>query len=163
MQALLAERFKLQVHTETRVVPVYELVAARGGVHLPAAKTPCYARDLDRPTPPPASAPPWGLGRSTRDGIEVLGSTMPDFCVALSRMPLRLDRRKFVDKTGVAGHFDFNLRFPADLSGGPAASGPDADEERLQLALRSAGLQLRPAKGTDEVIVIDRAGRATQN
>jgi uncharacterized protein (TIGR03435 family) len=106
------------------------------------------------------------MGQRKRDGIEVQGATMADFCMSLSNIPLRLDRRRFVDKTGISGHFDFDLKFPDDTglpleSGGPPIQMDDLS--RLQSALRKVGLQLTAAKGADDAVVIDHAERPTAN
>jgi uncharacterized protein (TIGR03435 family) len=177
MQALLEERFKLKIHRETREVPVYALVVSKGGIRLPAAQVACFTQELGHPRPPlaPGQTPPpmCGWGREDGAGIQVHGSTMADFCLALSGLPLRLDRRRIIDKTGIAGQFDFDLKFsPEDSAiateqGIPASSAaagdPAPDLTRLQGALRRVGLQLAPAKGTAEVIVIDHAERPSEN
>lgn len=161
MQALLEDRFKLKIHRETREVPVYALVASKSGVKLPAAKTECWSLYLGRRPAPPKDGQPvavCGHGQMTKDGVEVHGSSMADFCVALAHVPLRIvDRRKFVDRTGVAGRFDFDLKFPD-----PAGDQFD-DLVRLQEALARFGLQLKSEKGQDEFIVIDHVERPTAN
>ena len=86
---------------------------------------------------------------------------MSDFCLAL--MPLQLDHRKIIDKTGVPGQFDFDLKFLAEDAAPSSAADPSADLARLQGALRSVGLQLVQAKGTEEVVVVDHAERPTAN
>jgi len=173
MQSLLEDRFKLKIHRETREGPAFALVAAKGGLRLPAAKVACFVQNPGQPRPPlqPGQTPPplCGWGRQTGDGIAVHGSTMEDFCLALSGLPLRLDRRKIVDKTGVKGQFDFDLKFPPEdpgLDGEPGArSAPDpaADLARLQGALRGAGLQLVQAKAPYEFLVIDHVERPSAN
>jgi len=177
MQALLEDRFNLKIHKETRQVPVYALVARKRGVRLPAAKVGCFALSPGNPIPRPKPAqtlpPICGLGKRDTDGIAVHGSTMADFCVALSRMALRLDRRRFIDKTGLAGQFDFDLKFPPnDTSpymepGASAApetrSSPEDDFWRLKGALWTVGLKLVPTIGPGEVLVIDHVERPTAN
>jgi uncharacterized protein (TIGR03435 family) len=57
LQALLADRFQLRVHRETRQMPVYELSAARGGVKMRrTAPGECVPYDANA-TPPAAPAP----------------------------------------------------------------------------------------------------------
>jgi uncharacterized protein (TIGR03435 family) len=164
MQALLEDRFKLKIHRETREVQVYALIVSKGGVKLPAAKTECWTPDLGRKfTPPKEGQPPpqrCGMGERTRDGVEIRGATMAEFCVALAHTPLRItERRKFVDKTGIAGRFDFDLKFPSDLAEGSQVD----DLVRLEEALAKVGLQLKSEKGQDEFIVIDHVERPTAN
>jgi uncharacterized protein (TIGR03435 family) len=162
-QALLEERFKLKIHKETREVPVYALVSAKARLKLPAAKAACITLDPDHPFPRPKEGDPHpegcGRGRMTKEGIEVHGSTMAEFCQALTHTPFNFpDRRKFVDQTGIAGRFDFDLKFPDD----DPDTVPD-DFLRLQWALQKVGLQITSAKATDEFIVIDHAERPTAN
>lgn len=168
MQALLEDRFKLKIHRETREVPVYALVVTKAGLKLPAAKVECFALDVDRPPsrakqgqPPPPSC---GFGKRTRDGIEIHGTTMAEFCAALANTPLRMERRKFIDRTGVARRFDFDLKFPAEVTAEEGAARPPIDDlDRLQDALSRVGLQLKSEKGQDEFIVIDHAERPSAN
>ena len=83
---------------------------------------------------------------------------MADFCLqASTRFAIRLDRR-VIDKTGVTGSFDFDLKWPEDLSPSP----PD-DFDRLDGALRHVGLQLTPSKGVGDFLIIDRAERPSAN
>jgi uncharacterized protein (TIGR03435 family) len=159
MQALLEERFKLKIHKETREVPVYALVSAKARLKLPAAKVACITLDPDHPRVGGPHSEGCGRGRMTKEGLEVHGSTMAEFCQALTNTPLRTpDRRKFVDKTGITGRFDFDLKFPDD----DPDTVPD-DFLRLQWALQKVGLQITSAKGTDEFIVIDHAEHPTAN
>jgi bla regulator protein BlaR1 len=167
MQALLEDRFKLKIHEETRVVPVYALVVAKAGLRLPAAKIDCWDWSLPfagrREGQPPADR--CGRGQYTRDGVGVHGSTIADFCVALTSMPLPLgmERRKFVDKTGITGRFDFDLKFPAELTAGEGAPWLTGDFVGLQDALSKVGLELKSEKGQDDFIVIDHAEPPTPN
>jgi len=90
---------------------------------------------------------------------------MADFCVALNKMPLPLgmERRKFVDKTGITGRFDFDLKFPAELTAGESAPWLTGDFVGLQDALSKVGLELKSEKGQDDFIVIDHAEPPTPN
>lgn len=130
--------------------------------------------DFGRPfTPPKEGQPPpqrCGFGQRTKDGVEVHGSTLAEFCVALAHTPLRWERRKCIDKTGITGRFDFDLKFPAELTVEESAPGatqipgyPTDDLVGLQDALSKVGLQLKLEKGQDEFIVIDHAERPTAN
>jgi uncharacterized protein (TIGR03435 family) len=188
MQALLEDRFKLRLHRETREIPVYALVVVKTGLRLPAAKVNCilmgpeYRRLMQEYMQRQGKAklvtadfdalpPRCGEGKLNLDGLQMHGATMDDFCLAVSsRFPLRLDHR-VIDKTGVAGHFDFDLTWapeeriqsPPDAPNGAAAHDPADDFTRLQGALRKFGLQLVPAKGPGEFLVIDHVERPSAN
>ena len=72
-QSLLAERFKLKMHFETREMPVYELIIAKGGARLPApndTKPPAAAPGSASDAPP--RAPQMGGNEMlTKDGVKV--------------------------------------------------------------------------------------------
>ena len=137
---------------------------------MPAAKVDCYTQNPDQFPPPPkpgqAYPPLCGRGCLSRDGIEVHVATMADFCRALTNLPLRVDRRLFIDKTGPGGRFDFELKFSAD-SGVPIEPNTAPviveDLELLEDALGRVGLKLVAAQGPDDVLVIDHSDRPTPN
>ena len=172
MQALLEDRFKLKAHKEIREVKAYALVAANGR-RPPAAKTPCFTRSPEHPFPRPEPGQPFPTicgfnGIRNSDGIQIRGSTMAEFCMALSKTPVNLDSRKFIDQTGITGRFDFDLKFPyPELpleQGDPAAPRfPPEDFTNLQGALLKLGLKLAPTKTSAEFVVIDHAERPTPN
>jgi uncharacterized protein (TIGR03435 family) len=145
MQALLADRFQLKVHHESRELPIYNLVAAKSGVKMKS---------------------------STSDSS---GSSMSDKSFTAHGLPLEaivfyfsnIVGRQVVDKTGLTGNYDFTLtwtpdemRAPSDASAATAAdSGPSifsAIEEQL-------GLKLVSAKGPVDVIVVDHVERPSEN
>ena len=78
LQSLLADRFKLQVHWETREVPEYSLTIAKGGPKL---------RHSDRPDDdiPRVQTTESAGGRETPSGISYTHESMGDFAWALSR------------------------------------------------------------------------------
>ena len=147
LQSLLAERFQLRVHRETRELPVYLLVVAKNGPKLAAAK----GDEAE------AGARIEGPGRLT--GVR---ATMPELAAALSR-PLQ---RTVIDRTRLGGAYNFTLRFVPDAGsvkpgGDPAGSGDGPD---LVTALQEQlGLGLQTGKGPVEVLVIDHAEKPTPN
>jgi uncharacterized protein (TIGR03435 family) len=161
MQSLLEERFKLKVHRETRDVLVYALVGTKGGLKAPPAKVACFAPGSGPPTwrqgvdqPPPLCS----LGKPVKGGMEIHGVTMAEFCLAAWRGGF-LDRN-IIDRTGIAGRFDFDLRWPSQDEDVRTA---EDRFDRLQGALSQVGLKLVEAKGPAEFIVIDHAERPTAN
>jgi uncharacterized protein (TIGR03435 family) len=141
LQSLLADRFKLRVHYESKVQPTYELVLAKGGLKL---------------KPLPANQKP-GWGRSVRGELEMHGRSIAEFAHFLSQM--NLVGRTVVDKTGVAGNYDIDLKWTPDDQQGTPDAGPTlitALEEQL-------GLKLVPAKGPVDALVIDHVERPTEN
>jgi len=175
MQALLAERFHLAVHRESRESPVYELVLDKPGKTGPnlqpnSAGPPCFvAGDAD--SVPAQKGLPATCGALTplapsvpgRMRMGVRGANMEQIAGYLAI--LGATDRDIVDGTGLPGTFDFSIEWTPDSIGPlppnfqPDPTGPaflDAVREQL-------GLRLRPATGLVEMLVIDRIEQPTPN
>jgi uncharacterized protein (TIGR03435 family) len=142
LRQLLADRFKVRVHHETRNLPIYNLVLARpeGGIG-PALRATA-----------PDCGPLCGSIRSTAPG-NVTATSVSVGSIAHT-MSAWL-KRTVVDKTGIDGNVDFTLTYaPEGVSDSSAPSIFTAVQEQL-------GLKLEPATGPVEVIVIDSAERPT--
>jgi bla regulator protein blaR1 len=175
LQALLAERFKLRVHQERRELPMYALVASRPDRTLGARLRPFTGECIANPTrgaapvpetpngllpvsepakgPQPCLASPLGVGRLSARGLP-----MTDLAVMLARLPAV--SRRVVDRTGLAGRFDYDLEWtPTVMPSGasPAAStDPSNAGPNLFTALQEQlGLKLEPGRETLPVLVID--------
>ena len=165
MQALLEDRFKLKIHRRTTEIPVYALSVAKGGPRLAVAKQACIAMDIDHPFPPriPGQpAPPLCDGaRYSNHGIDLRGATLEQ----LGRVLYPRLGRPVVNKTGVAGNFDFHLEFPprvTDESQSPL-SRMEILLDETRAALEKLGLRIEPAKGAGEAIVIDHLEKPSEN
>jgi uncharacterized protein (TIGR03435 family) len=173
LQSLLADRFKLAMHRDTRNLPVYDLEAARNGPKLPAARPGACSEVLTSPPQPGQQPAPCGPGllRSgtglTMEGISV---SMP----ALAKMLSTLLGREVIDKTGFSGRFALHLEFAMDdtLAGLPNPVGPDASGQAADLGARPTiraalqeqlGLKLQAATGPVDVLVIDHVERPASN
>jgi uncharacterized protein (TIGR03435 family) len=168
LQTLLADRFKLALHRETRELPVYILSAAPGGVKLPAAKN---ASCVSFPPGTPPHEVPGKVDCGyvpvlrERGGLRMQGSRlhMADLVRELTSV---LDR-PVSDRTGFKGEFDLELRFaPAEeMAGLPPGFGRVEGSSLPDIfsALEQLGLKLVAAKGPIEVIVIDRAEKPATN
>lgn len=147
LRSLLADRFRLRVHRETKHEAVYELVAMKGGSKL-----------TERVARGPA-------GRWLRFGPgELTGAAVP--MLLLADQLSRLLGRSVVDKTALAGSYDFTLRWiprPGEFTplGRPEPTPPeDSNGSSIFTALEEQlGLKLRPANGLVEILVVDRAER----
>jgi uncharacterized protein (TIGR03435 family) len=149
VQALLAERFGLIFHTETKEMSIYALAVAKGGPKLAETKTEIGPQISANPT-----------------HLTCKKVTMKTFAeVALqNRMG-----RKVIDKTGLSGEYDFTMEFAPD-EGAPNAKDGDHAEPSLPggpsflTALQEQlGLRLEPAKGPAEFLVIDQVQRPSAN
>jgi uncharacterized protein (TIGR03435 family) len=170
-QTLLADRFKLRLHRETRELPIYDLTVAKSGVRLPAAKEAgCVSFPPGTPPRPVpgkvdcgyVSGPFFGYG----SGLHIQGRRV-HMADLIKELALILDR-PVLDKTAFAAEFDLDLSFTPDdaLKGFPAGYGGPADTNlpNIFAALEEQlGLKLVPAKGPVEVLVIDHAERPATN
>jgi len=140
LQALLADRFKLRVHNETREESIYNLVVAKSGFKLREA--PEDEREAEYS---------WGSGR-----ILVHHGPIASLVFCLSD---DLTGRTVIDKTGLLGKYEINLKWTADEQQGSPDAGPTlftALEEQL-------GLKLVPAKGPVDTFVIDHIEKPSEN
>jgi uncharacterized protein (TIGR03435 family) len=181
MQRLLEERLGLKIHREAKDVDVFNLVVAKGGPKLEAAKEQCIdEQEVLANGLPPMPAPNSGqmprlicgmfLHSATNEDISH-HETMTGLATELSRM---LDR-DVIDKTGIAGVFDIRMQLTAGdlfhgLSLGP--NGPPVDTTAdpsepagasVFAALQKMGLKLEAAKASSDVLVIDRVERPSEN
>ena len=77
-----------------------------------------------------------------------------------------LSGRPVIDKTGIAGLFDFHLVFARDESapgGGADTVAPDPGGPSIFAALKDLGLKLEAGKGAREFLVIDSVERPSGN
>jgi uncharacterized protein (TIGR03435 family) len=156
LQPLLADRFHLQVHRQTKVLPVYELSVAKVGSKLKEGR--CIG------TPSPAN-PCGGTSGSTRGTLigraVSLQTVAKDLSGVLSRVVL--------DKTMLRGEYDFDLTWIPDETfargpGDPDVPTADPNGPSIFTALQEQlGLTLKPAKGLVDVLVIDRAELPDEN
>jgi bla regulator protein blaR1 len=173
MQALLADRFKLKVHRETREVPVYALVMARPdrkiGPQMAPAAFDCTALRAaiergERPTPPTPNGDRPACGARTVPGRFLVGGyPIADFARNLSGF---LGGRPVIDRTGLTGIYDLELTWtpeapPAGRDGTPPP-GVDPNGPSVFTAVQEQlGLRLEATTGPVEVLVIDSADRPT--
>jgi uncharacterized protein (TIGR03435 family) len=173
LQTLLADRFQLRVHRETREIPAYVLTVGRGGVKLtPSKDGTCAANDPAVPrNPPPPPAP--GETRLPNCGNNLLssrGATPPN----LRWTAVRIDmaslagtlalyfRRPVVDRTGLTGFFDIQLELPP-LQPAVGDAGVDPGVSVFTVLQEQLGLRVEEGRGPVEVLVVDRLERPTEN
>jgi uncharacterized protein (TIGR03435 family) len=144
IQSLLADRFQLKLHHDTRNVPAYALVPAKNGPKL-------------KPSAPDA------VSKTTLPGAQAPTKKAMSPKITMTRLALILGSyagRPVVDMTGIEGNFDVTVEWAAD-DGVPDAS---ADAPSLFTALQEQlGLRLEPHQLPMEVLVIDQAARPSEN
>ena len=143
MQALLAERFRLQIHHETREFPIYALVVDDKGPKI----------QLSDPEGDPAASPFRKPGAGHLIGTKVNAAMLAKVLSDQLKKAVR-------DETGLKGVFDFNLVWTEEVGAGSIEPGPS-----LFSALREQlGLRLVARRGPVDVVVIDRVERVpTEN
>lgn len=142
VRAMLADRFQLKVHRETREMPVYLLTIAKGGLRMQAA--------------PEDGHNDAGLNafRTNEARAGVVGKRLP--MDVLTRFLSNQVARTVVDQTGLTGKYDFRLVYSPEMGDMAGPSIFTAVQEQL-------GLKLEAGKGPEEVVVIDRAQKPTEN
>jgi uncharacterized protein (TIGR03435 family) len=191
LKALLADRFGMKFHRETRDFPVYALMVAKGGLKMKeSAPDPA---DQGDPGDKPKAAPVNVSGSGGRGGVHIEyghGSffTMADNKFIARKLPMasftevlaRFEDRPVVNMTELNGSYDFDLEFtPEDymamLIRSALSAGVTLPPEALRLlsgssgdsllnALARLGLKLETRKAPLEVLVIDRIEKApTEN
>ena len=187
MQSLLAERFNLKAHKETREFPIYALVVAnqsgRLGPKLTPSSVDCTAvaggrGNTPSPTPPPTDAPP----PRPQCGMVTNGSRVMAGATTMAQLASTLSQfsgRNVVDRTGLTGAFDFDLEFTPDpglrgrgIGGGLPPSAPGPGSERVvdpagvsifTAVQEQLGLKLDSQRGQVRVLVIDSVSQPTEN
>ena len=169
LQNLLADRFTLIVKRETREMPVYALVLARAdgrlGPQLRPSSGECEALRAARTAGTVSAAPQPARGFcGTRAGAgRVSTSGVPLASFARNLAPLT--GRFVVDRTGLTGAFDLDLKWTPDLAAGDRpASGALADGTSLFAAIQEQlGLKLEAQRAPVEAIVIESAQRPVED
>jgi len=169
IRALVEVRFKVTVHSEQRNAAIYALVLARQdrriGSALRSVPEACAGAmkamaDRTRTGPPPCSF------RAAEGKLIGTGVTMTMMANVLSGFVGRL----VVDRTELAGSFDFELTFDPSLAA-PAPPGAqlgpalrDDTPPSIVTALREQlGLKLDPTRAPVEVLIVDSAEPPTEN
>jgi len=147
LQDVLADRFKLKVHKETREMTIYNLVIAKGGLKMKQ--------------PPDGKPTGYRVGRAEISGDGIA------FAALVAQLPGEV-HGIVQDKTGLTGYYSIHLKWnpnPLSASAGPAGA-PNADDALPDLfsALQDQlGLKLESTKAPVDVIVIDHVEKPSEN
>jgi bla regulator protein BlaR1 len=163
MQGLLADRFKLAIHRETKELPVYTLVVGKNGPKL--KETP----DTEG-VPGPDGVRRGGMQvRMGRGLINGQGMTMEMLATQLANQL----GRTVIDKTGLKGGYEVKLEWTPEQGEGPAiqreggadapATTADSGPTIFTALQEQLGLRLESTKGPVTIIVIDSVEKATEN
>lgn len=155
LQELLKDRFGLKVQMETRQEPAFVLTVARRGPKLQKGELPApRPANFSGPWPAPIESHP------APQGMELIarGASMAELA---QRLQFYLSKR-FFDKTGLTGTYNFTLRFYKTYS----HVEPDIGSmwSPIEIALKDQlGLQLKATKAPEQILVIDSIERPSPN
>lgn len=136
LRTMLSERFKLVLHTEEKLIPVYALVEAKGGLKLrQAEKTGTYSQKV-------------GGGKFTARGMPL--ANFAGFLTSIVERPV-------IDMINSPNVYDFELEWTPDYEINRA--GVHRDRGILGVLEKQAGLRLEPRKSPFQILVIDSAER----
>jgi uncharacterized protein (TIGR03435 family) len=182
LRALLADRFRLSVHHETKDSPIYALIVARSdgklGPQLKKSQADCaamFTAGRGRGAMPPPPGPPQP-GESIPCGMRIGpgnllmgGSPLSQFANSLGMFSGRI----VLDRTGLEGAYDVSLTWTPDQMPRPAGDGPppqingvavDPNGPSLFTAVQEQlGLKLDSQRGPVEIVVIDRAEKPVED
>jgi uncharacterized protein (TIGR03435 family) len=135
IQSMLRDRFHLQIHRETRDMPIYSLVVVKSGPKL---------------TPTTAMMQTWSRGAGSLTGTKV---PMDMFAGDLLESQLS---RVVVDHTGIPGDFDIKLKWTSDSAEEAGVSLFTAIQEQM-------GLRLESTHGPVKMLVIYSVEKPSEN
>jgi uncharacterized protein (TIGR03435 family) len=153
VQLFLADRFHLAAHPESRELPVYDLIAATGGVKFSPVK----------------DGPKNIVDSNSRGGnVSMTITRSPHAMNDLADMLYRYTGRVVLDKTGLSGIYTISLTFTPDdsrsaLSNPDTTSSVDAGPSVFTALKEQLGLELRSSKGPVDVLVVDHIDAPTEN
>ena len=168
LQAVLVERFKLLVHREMKELPVYSLFVGKNGTKLQQSSADFKLPNGEKP--PAEISGGFSISEQGPDtylalGIEVSMDRLVDSFSGMTG-------RRIINKTGLAGIYDFAVRFsvgdsqPSDALGGgadpPSPLPPNRDSMPLA-AIQALGFRVESGKGPVEVVFIDHVERPSGN
>ncbi len=146
---ILTDRFHVQVHTETKIRPEYELVVTKDGPKFKKSAMP-----------------------AANSGTEIHNHDMTATAVPISSLTDQLSSqldRTVVDKTELKDTYDLHLKWTPEQAamagpdGGEHSDSSDAAPSIFTALQEQLGLKLQPVKGPVETLIVDRADPPTEN
>lgn len=150
IQHLLADRFHLQSHTEKRTLPLLELTVAKEGIKFAEWKKPADDQ-----------SPNQGKGsmRVNNDEMSATGVTID----RLIRFLASQTRTPIVDKTGLKGTYNFQLKWQREEAGTDSGLHDQALPSIYAALPEQLGLKLESGKGPVDVLVVDHIEQPSEN
>lgn len=151
LQKILADRFAMKFHYETKELPVYALVVAKSGSRMTEIE----------PAIGPNGMKDGGSREVRRGQIRSMGQPMKPL---VNQLTIEL-KRAVVDRTGLTGFYNFTLRWTPDEGAAPVTDAADANAApSIFTALQEQlGLKLEKTRAPLQVLVIDHLERPSAN
>jgi uncharacterized protein (TIGR03435 family) len=149
LQTVLANRFHLICHMETKTLPALALVVAKGGPKL---------KQVEPRILPNGLKDPGGID-STRKQMTATGASM----LPLTHFLQRQLGKSIVDRTGLAGNYDFKLNWTPDPGTTAAPADAESGPSLLTAIQEQLGLRLEPAKAPIQILVVDHIERPSDD
>lgn len=154
VKALLEDRFRLQVHHETKELPAFVMTVLKSGSKLKPSEASPASTDETKP------ARPSGLFLRGRGRLEGVQATLEMLTTILGMQP-EIGVRPLIDKTGLSGKFDFTLNWTPD--GGTGSTSSDTGLSLFTALQEQLGIRLEATKAPVDVIVIDHVEMPSAN
>jgi uncharacterized protein (TIGR03435 family) len=160
MLAILKDRFHFQAHLETKILPVYDLVIAKGG-----------AKFIGGNGPDAVTAAALAKRNITVGGMVTYDGEITAGATPVSSLVFTLTSvvgRTVIDKTGLTGTYNFELKWTPE-HGGPAnadngqANSQDSGPSIFTALQEQLGLKLQPSKGPVQTLVVDHIEMPSEN
>jgi uncharacterized protein (TIGR03435 family) len=191
LQNLLAERFGLRMHRETKETAVYALQVGKNGPKLKesrqvpsrtdqttAVNSAPPPRDKDGFVVLPEGRPAFAVTPGPNGDLQMASrmQTMDDFAAHLAEFAgfLGIAERPVLDRTGLTGRYDINIEFSATnrlptggavavpSAGGPAVAADPDSAPALATTLEHLGLKLGSAKAPITMFIVDQAKKTPE-
>jgi uncharacterized protein (TIGR03435 family) len=168
VRSLVADRFKLSVTHETKELPVYALVVAKGGSKLKEVPPPDAQGSAGSPPrvvspgAAPAQLQPGGFGMDIDNGKASLTARAVSISNFVGMLSQSLDR-PLVDQTGLKGTYDITLKWTADDGPGGTERSETEGTSIFTALQEQLGLRLESMKGPVDTIVIDHIEEPSEN
>jgi uncharacterized protein (TIGR03435 family) len=151
LQSLLADRFKLALHRESKTGPVYKLVVAKNGAQI--GKSLEESQDLEGQYSVSRSPAGFVFRNADMTGLSVFLSNLVD--------------RPVIDRSGLTGRYNFTIKvdeIPTDKNGVSAGVTPDTPSSAaFAESLKRLGLQLIAGRDAVDYLVIDHVQPLSDN
>ncbi|MEO5924011.1 MAG: TIGR03435 family protein [Bryobacteraceae bacterium] len=140
LQSLLAERFHLKFHRETKEMQVYALVIAKDGIQF---------KESDPDVP-----------RKANVTVNGRNQKMTATHMTMDTLSTNLYIRPVVDRTGLKGEYDIVLEATPEFR---INNNPQPEDISIFTAIQSLGLKLEPTRASVEILVVDSIEKPSEN